>query len=87
MQDFVVAVVVIGCALYAAWTLMPASWRRALAKRAAPLPLPARARSRLQRIAQSAPGCGCDGCDSGGGAPAAKAGEAQPIRFVRKPNP
>jgi hypothetical protein len=84
MQDLVVGLIVAGCAVYAAWVLMPASWRRAAAGRTLGLPLPAPLRTRFERLARSAPGCGCDGCDSP--AVAGKPGEAQPVRFVRKPH-
>ncbi len=83
MQDFLVALIVTGCAVYATWVLMPAAWRRAIAGRALGLPLPQVVRLRLERLARRAPGCGCDGCD----APVAKTpGQAQPVRFVRKPH-
>ena len=83
MQDVLVALIVTGCTLYATWVLMPAAWRRALAGLASGLPLPQALRLRLEIIARRAPGCGCDGCD----APVPKPpGQAQPVRFVRKPH-
>lgn len=83
MQNLIVGIVVFGCAVYAVWTLMPAALRRAAAGRLAGLPLPAATRAKFRRLSQSAPGCGCDGCDNG--APAAKKpGDAQPVQFIRK---
>ncbi|MET0349181.1 MAG: DUF6587 family protein [Rhizobacter sp.] len=89
MQDLLVGLIVAACAVYAAWVLMPASWRRRAAARLAGGPLPSALRARFQRLAKSAPGCGCDGCDAGTppgvpkkGAPVA--GGEQPIQFVRK---
>jgi hypothetical protein len=84
MQHLLVGLIVTGCAVYAAWALMPAAWRRDLAGRLANLPLPGALRGRFQRLARSAPGCGCDGCDAGAPAGSTKPSGAQPIRFVRK---
>lgn len=81
LQNIVVGLIVAACALYATWALVPASWRRATAARLAGWPLPGPLRARFARLAQSAPGCGCNGCDT----PAPKVGGAQPVRFVRKP--
>jgi len=85
MQDLIVGLIVAACAVYAAWVLMPASWRRGAAGRFANGPLPSAVRARFQRLSKSAPGCGCDGCDAGAppGVPKKGAGE-QPIQFVRK---
>lgn len=62
-QALVVAVIVVACALYAGWTLMPASLRRraAAALLARRLPEPLAARLRPHALASS--GCGCHGCD------------------------
>jgi hypothetical protein len=86
-QWVVVAVLVGGCAAYAAWTLMPAAARRRLATAAVMRHWPVERFWR--RHAQAASGCGCDGCDA---APLAKrpgaaasggrdSGEARPITF------
>jgi len=83
LQSFVVALLVAACATYATWKLMPATPRRSLATwwlRSAPVPGPMRAA--LLRAAQPASGCGCDGCDRGTGADAARPGAAQPVRFA-----
>lgn len=63
MQSVAVVVLVIGCSVYAVWSLMPARPRRALALAFLRLPLPAALTGPLQRAATAASGCGCDGCD------------------------
>lgn len=63
LQWLVVAVIVAGCAVYAAWTLMPAGSRRALALACLKLPLPTAVATFMRRHAAMASGCGCDGCD------------------------
>ena len=76
LQTLVVALLVVGCAVYATWTLLPraaARHRRAAAEAAA-----ARRRRRfLRRHAAAASGCGCDGCDR-------NARPAAGARFLRK---
>ena len=72
MQTLLVAMLVVGCTGYAAWTLMPSAARKSLAGALLKLPsLPPGLSARLQRAATASSGCGCDGCD---GAP--KAGKA-----------
>ena len=63
LQSLIVVMLVAGCTAYAAWTLMPAAARRALAGSMLKLPLPAVLASKLQRAAKASSGCGCDGCD------------------------
>ena len=64
MQSLIVVLVVAACSAYALWTLMPSSARRSLALTLLRLPhLPRRVEARLQKTAQAASGCGCDGCD------------------------
>ncbi|HZT55929.1 MAG TPA: hypothetical protein VFA35_06865 [Burkholderiaceae bacterium] len=63
MQTLIVALLVIGCGAYAAWTLMPAAARRALASSLLRLPLPAALAAKLRKAATVSSGCGCDGCD------------------------
>jgi hypothetical protein len=63
LQSWIVALLVIGCTAYAAWTLMPAAARRALAQAMLRLPLPDALATRLRRAAQATSGCGCAGCD------------------------
>ena len=83
VQGFVVAVLVVACASYAAWTLMPAAARRAIAIALLKLPLPAALARRLSKHAVEASGCGCDGCDRSTLAKPKEAGAAQPITFHR----
>jgi hypothetical protein len=82
VQGFVVAVLVVACATYAAWTLMPAAARRATALTLLKLPLHAALARRLGKHAVETSGCGCDGCDRSALAKP-KAGAAQPITFHR----
>jgi len=63
MQSLVVALLVLGCSVYAAWALMPAVARRAIALSLLRLPLPAAIASKLHNAATVPSGCGCDGCD------------------------
>ena len=63
LQSLVVALLVAGCAGYAAWTLMPASLRRAIALALLKLPLPGGVATFMRRHSTQASGCGCDGCD------------------------
>jgi hypothetical protein len=83
MQALVVALLVSGCALYAAWTLMPAASRRGIATALSKLPLPRAVAGFMRRHATATSGCGCDGCDRNGGTtPEAKAkGVAAPLTF------
>ena len=82
VQGFVVAVLVVACATYAAWTLMPAAARRGIAVALLKLPLhPALAR-RLSKHLVEPSGCGCDGCGRSVLAKP-KAGAIQPITFHR----
>jgi hypothetical protein len=85
MQTSIVALLVFGCAVYAAWTLMPAVARRALATALLKLPLPKALAGRLRRAATTFAACGCDGCDH---APA-KAVPAAPqvVRFHPRVRP
>jgi hypothetical protein len=81
-QSIIVAFLVIGCSVYAAWRLMPKAARRALARRLLELPLPSGVAGSLQKQLAPDNACGCDGCDKGTKAPPApKASAAQPITF------
>jgi hypothetical protein len=62
-QWIVVGVVVFASALYATWTLMPASLRRLVATVALAWPLPAAIAARMRRHASEVSSCGCSGCD------------------------
>ena len=63
LQTLVALLLVVGCAAYATWTLLPAAARRGIAVALLQRPLPGFAARFLQRHAQAASGCGCDGCD------------------------
>ncbi|GAB4565432.1 MAG: hypothetical protein IV105_21055 [Rhizobacter sp.] len=78
IQNLLVALIVLACAVYAVWALLPMAWRRALAKRLVAAPSPPPIKRWLQQAAQAGNACGCDGCDRA--APKAKP-EAQQIRF------
>ena len=79
-QTVIVAVIVIGCSAYSAWTLMPTAARRAVARALLKLPLPQRLAGALQKHLAPASGCGCDGCDQGTKL-SPKSNGAQAIRF------
>lgn len=83
VQDISVVLIVIGCAFYAAWTLMPAAARRRIALALLAYPLPGSMDAAMRRHATAASGCGCDGCDKSPVKPALAA--AQPIRFHPRP--
>ena len=74
MQILIVAMLVLGCSTYAAWTLMPSAARRALATALLKLPLPAGMAAKMRRATVVSSGCGCDGCDH---APAKTAPKSQ----------
>ena len=83
MQVLIVALLVIGCATYAAWTLMPAAARRAIASMLLKLPLPEPFAAKMRRAATASSGCGCEGCDH---APAKTAPPApQVVTFHPRP--
>ena len=82
MQSLIVFLLVAACSFYALWTLMPSSARRALASAMLRIPhLPRRVEVRLQKTAQAASGCGCDGCDRSDKKPAVKEPASQTITF------
>jgi len=80
LQELVVAVLVVACVAYAAWTLMPAPARRGLALSLLKLALPAAIATRLRKHAVATSGCGCDGCDRSTTA-TPKVGAVQPLTF------
>ncbi len=82
VQAVIVAILVVGCSLYAAWTLMPAAARRAAARVLLRMPLPRAVERRLQQQLAASPSGGCDGCDAGSKKPAAS--DPQPIRIYRR---
>ena len=87
LQSMIVAVLVIGCAAYAAWSLRPAAGRRALAGALLRLPLPVALAARCRKAAAAPSGCGCSGCDRGGAVPptgTAREVPTQAITFHRR---
>ncbi len=82
IQTLLVAVLVLGCAVYASWTLMPAGLRRRLAQHLLQVRWPSVVTQRLRRHAQAASGCGCDGCDHA--TKPADPAQPQPIRLHRR---
>jgi hypothetical protein len=82
LQTSIVALLVLGCACYATWTLLPAAGRRVLARRLLRMPWPAAVATRLRRHAMASGGCACDGCDRA--APVRDASQPQPIRLPRR---
>ena len=82
IQTLVVVALVLGCAVYASWTLMPAGARRLLAQHLLRLRWPSGVAARLHRHAQAASGCGCDGCDHA--AKPRDLSRAEPIRVHRR---
>ena len=83
MQILIVALLVSACSIYAAWKLMPAAARRAIAASLLKLPLPNRLELRLRKAATETSGCGCDGCDHAPAKTAPKA--AQVVTFHPRP--
>ena len=69
IQTVAALCLVLGCAVFAAWTLLPAAARRGIAVALLKRPLPGFAARFFQRHAQAASGCGCDGCDRNVAAP------------------
>jgi len=86
IQSLIVGLVVLACAAYSAWTLMPAAWRRALAGRLLQRRILA-GQGWLQRAAGSGGGCasGCDGCGEAA-KPAPAPGAPQVIKIHRRPH-
>ena len=83
MELLIVALLVPGCTVYAAWKLMPAGVKRRLAVALLRLPhLPGPVEAGLRRGAQAASGCGCDGCDHADTKPAALKASWAPGRRV-----
>ena len=80
-QDVFSTVLVAASFAYAAWSLMPALWRRKLAGAMLQWPLPAWARGRLSRVTAGG-ACQCDGCDQSSTSPAA---EKKIIFMQRRP--
>lgn len=83
-QYLVVALLVLGCAFYASWTLLPAALRRRVATALAPLPWPPVLAQWLAKHSLQASGCACDGCDRSA-APKARVDGPVPITFHARP--
>jgi hypothetical protein len=81
-QALIVAGVVLWCTMYAAWTLLPAAAKRAIATRLLRLGVGWPLSGALQRALRPAGACG--GCDSCGDAPQRPAGAEQPITLHRR---
>jgi hypothetical protein len=82
LQQLVVMMLVLACGTYAAWTLMPAGGRRAIAKRLLKWPLPSRLQQPLLKAMKPAGACGgCDNC--GDEKPVAASSGVKPIRIHR----
>ena len=82
LQNLIVALLVFGCAVYAAWALMPAAARRGIAGSLLKLPLPTAFESKMRKAATVSSGCGCDGCDH---APAKTARAAPQVVTFHRP--
>ena len=76
LQNTVVALLVVGCFVYALWTLGPKSPRSRLAAALLKLPLPWMLQGPLKAAALRQGGCACDGCD-GSVSAKAKAGQTK----------
>lgn len=63
LQSLIVALVVAGSFVYAAWNLMPAALRRWLASQLLRLPVPQPFLAPLRKAVQVSGGCDCSGCD------------------------
>jgi hypothetical protein len=78
-QALIVALLVLACAAYATWSLMPALLRRTLATQLMRLPLPAPLARRLARERAGGGGCACNGCDA-----ARPPGTVAPVQIRRR---
>ena len=83
MQALIVWLLVVGCSVYAAWTLMPAAARRVIALSLLKLPLPNAFARKMRAATTVSSGCGCDGCDSAPTKAASKA--TQVVTFHPRP--
>ena len=91
-QNLVVALLVVGCFIYALWTMAPKAPRSRLAIALLNLPLPMVLQKPLTAAARQQGGCACDGCDrstaakkpgSAGSAGQPSKPQFQPMTFVR----
>ena len=63
LQTLVALLLVVGCAAYATWTLLPAGGRRVIAIALLKRPLPGPAARFFRRHAAASAGSGCGSCD------------------------
>ncbi len=63
LQSLLVFLLVTGCFVYAAWTLLPQVARRMLVNGLLRLPIPQSWRVALQNTLSTSGGCHCSGCD------------------------
>jgi hypothetical protein len=64
-QELLAFAIVALCAVYAGWTLLlPAAWRRRMARALLRRQWPAPLQQHLQRAARTPSVCGCDDCDA-----------------------
>jgi len=83
MQSLIVALIVLACSGYAAWTLMPSAWRRSLALKMLKLSPPESLARMLRKAAQPAGSCG--GCSSCGNSAAKPPGDGvHKVSFHRR---
>lgn len=87
VQTMIVALIVAGCALYAAWSLAPRGVRRVVALWLLARPLPRAVTARFRRHAASAGACGCDGCDRSPSARTTAKSEARAPSVAPQPMP
>ncbi len=62
-ESLVVAALVIGCGMYAVWTLSPKKLRSRVARSLLRMQPKGRLQDALTRVANGQGGCGCTGCD------------------------
>ena len=65
VQSILVVILVSMSFAYAAWSLMPQSWRKGLAQRVRYWPWPRRMQAFWDKASVGPDGCGCSGCDRG----------------------
>ena len=81
VQNTIVALLVMGCFVYALWTLAPKAPRGRLAAALLKLPLPLVLQGPLNLAVRRQGGCACDGCD-GSVSVKAKAGQTKATQQV-----
>jgi hypothetical protein len=63
LQTLVAMLLVVGCAAYATWTLLPTGGRRVIARALLKRPLPGPAARFFRRHAMASEGSGCGNCE------------------------